>query len=121
MKFIKITSEGSISTIELRNPIYKSLQEEVGGYIEIVRPRGFDRPYCMIIDEEGLFKDGFKINQIGSYLYGYHEHGQPIVGDVVIAKEIETFQGRDISTLQDEEIEEILNFIKNLNIQEGVN
>lgn len=110
MKAIKITSDAKVEVINIAQPFYKALQTEVGGYIEIVRPKGLEYPLCMVIDEEGCLKRK-PINGFGSYIYGYHEHGNPIVGDVVIMKEVETNDGRDLECLGDSEISELLDLI----------
>ena len=106
MKAIKITTGNEVSVFDVLQPAYKALQKEVGGYIEIVRPKGLPHPFCLVIDEEGLLNKK-PINKYGSFLYGYQEHGQPIVGDIVIMKEVETEEGRDLGGLSDDEIREL--------------
>jgi hypothetical protein len=113
MKFVKITTENVHAVIEVKPPLYKGLQETVGGYIEVVRPKGLKHPFCMIVDEEGLLKKK-PLNTVGSYLYGSHEHGHPIVGDVVIAKEIETHQGLNLGGLSEVECGGIIDEISKL-------
>jgi len=110
MKGIKIPAVGAIETIEIDSPMYKSLQTVVGGYVEVVRPRGLPQPYCVIVDEEGLLKKK-PINQVGSYLYETHIHGQSIVGDIVIVKEEDTHEGRDTVGLSDSEIDEVMSLV----------
>ena len=80
----------------LSEPYYKYLQNIVGGYIEIVRPRGLPWPFCMIVDEEGRLKRK-AINEIGSALYQAGQHKEPIVGDIAIVKEVETKEGPSIT------------------------
>ena len=58
----------------------------VDGYIEIVRPTGLEEPLCLVCDEEGLLK-GKALNVFASLVYGVLDHGNPIVGDVVILHE----------------------------------
>lgn len=38
----------------------------------------------LIVDDEGLFSEQPKVNIIASLLYGYKQHGQPIVGNALI-------------------------------------
>ena len=83
---IVIAPDLSISKREFGEPLHKTLGEAVGGWIEVVHPQGLPRPYCLIVDEEGRLKD-YPMNIFGSVLYGYVEHGQPIVGTVVLMKE----------------------------------
>ena len=71
--------------------------------IEIVHPKGLDRPYLLVIDEEGLLKDKPAVNFIGSYLYKTQEHGNPIVGEVLIMQDIDTNSGPDIGFLTEDQ------------------
>lgn len=57
-------------------------------YIEAVHARGLKRPYLFLVDENGKLKDHPVINFLGSWLYETHKHGEPIVGDIVIVKEV---------------------------------
>lgn len=77
--------------------------------IEIVRPDTLKEPYVIIVDEEGLLKDEPKLNTIASYLYGTQNHGQPIVGKVLIMKTVETEDGEDIAWLDYDEAWAIMN------------
>ena len=58
----------------------------MAGGTERVHPMGLDRPYSMMVNEEGLLL-GLPMNRLGSELYGTPKHGQPIVGDVVFLKD----------------------------------
>lgn len=48
---------------------------------------------CIVVDDEGLFKQPLEINVIASMLYGFQVHGQPIVGKGVLTAEICTMNG----------------------------
>lgn len=74
------------------------LHEEVGGFFEIVRPKGLQQPYVMICNEAGILMR-LPFNLIGSSLYGTPEHGAPILGNVVIMKEEDEY----LTGLDDEE------------------
>jgi len=113
MKGIKIPTVGAYEVIELGEPMYKSLQAAIGGYAEIVHPRGLPRPYCMMVDEEGFLKKKPK-NQVGSYLYETHIHNQPIVGDIVIVKVGDTPEGSDTVGLSDDDIAKLMQFISEI-------
>ena len=58
----------------------------------------------MIVDEEGRLKDRQILNLVGSVLYGTPEHGQPIVGDIVIMKDGYDNGEPDIVGLSDEDV-----------------
>lgn len=107
MKGIVITTGNEISVKDFGEPLYKTVGAAVGGLIEIVRPRGLKRPFCMIVNDEGLIRN-LPINPIGSLLYQSHKHGQPIAGDIVIMKENEC----DITGLEDAEISQIKDLIR---------
>ena len=47
---------------------------------------GLERPYCMMVNEEGLLLN-LPLNPLGSILYGTPQHGQLIVGDVIFLRE----------------------------------
>ena len=113
MKGIKIPTVGAYEVIELSDPMYKSVQEVIGGYAELVNPRGLPRPYCMMIDEEGSLKKK-PTNPVGSYLYEAHIHGQAIVGDVLILKVDDTPDGVDTVGLSDDDISALTQFISEI-------
>ena len=70
--------------------------------IEIVRARNLKDGLVLVVDEEGLMKDVPSINLYGSYLYGTLEHGQPIIGDMLILREFEGPDGGDLEGMDDE-------------------
>lgn len=88
-------------------PLYKVLGSEVGGYIEIVRPKfayktGMFKPnMCFICNEEGLMISGLEINEVATLLYGMT---QPILGNIVILNEFMTPDGMDLGGLSDADI-----------------
>lgn len=66
----------------------------------------------LIVDDEGLFADCPQVNILASLLYGYRQHGQPIVGNAIVA-------GFDPDTsetvpLTDEQIQQIIQIIPKL-------
>lgn len=71
--------------------------------IEIVNPKGLESPYCLVIDEEGLYVNKPKLNVIASTWYGTAEHNQPIVGKVIVMKHVMTNKGPDIGFLTESE------------------
>lgn len=100
---LKVTATGEISRVKLTTPLYRSVQKEIGGYMEIVKPKRLNEPFCMIVDEEGLIK-GLPPNQIGSYLHETDKHGHPIVGDILIMKIGITDKGPDIVGLDEKDM-----------------
>lgn len=104
MKGIVFTPDDKMYVKEFDEPLYKSIGAEVGGYIEIVHPKGLPEPYMMVVNEEGLLQK-LDFNTIGSFWYQTLIHGNPIVGNIVVAKEGFNEDGeRDILGLNDEEI-----------------
>ena len=86
MKGLVITTKYEMRVQEFSDPAYKSIGEAVDGWIEIVHPVRLGRPYCMVVNEEGLLRN-LPMNIFGSYLYGTDTHGSPIVGNIVLLKE----------------------------------
>lgn len=86
MKTLKITTDNKISIID-PDFDHKSLREEVGGYVELVRTQKlldyFKTKVVMIVDEEGLVKN-LPVNPMGCYFYDTNKHENPIVGDVIL-------------------------------------
>lgn len=106
MKGIVFTTDEKMFVKEFTQPLYKSVGDVVGGWIEVVHPRGLEQPYCFICNEEGLRLE-LPLNPIGCVWYRTSEHGYPIVGNIVVMKEGITEEGPDIIGLMPEEIEKI--------------
>ena len=111
MNAVIATTSRMVTAGKLSEPLYKCLQSIVGGYIEIVRPRGLPHPFCMIVDEEGRLKQK-ALNEIGSALYQVSLHKEPIVGDIAIIKEVETEEGPDLSGLDESDVAYVLKIIE---------
>lgn len=91
MKYaVKLNVNGTADIIEVPDKReWTWYPQQIGcDYFENVYPRGLEEPYMMIVDEEGLFKDKPVLNFYASWLYETHKHGQPIVGDALIMKQI---------------------------------
>ena len=86
MKGIVITTKYEMRVQEFSEPAYKSIGEAVGGWIEVVCPVRLKRPYCMVVNEEGMLRN-LPMNTFGSFLCGMDKHGSPIAGDIVLLKE----------------------------------
>jgi hypothetical protein len=98
MKAIKITNEMLIFEVELEEPLYKSIQKELNGIYTCVNLDAPFENYVMLCDDEGLLKN-LDPNLLGSYLYGYFHHGNPIVGDILLMKDGE----EDLEDMTDKE------------------
>lgn len=104
MKGIVITTNDEMRVQEFSEPAHKSIGEAVGGWIEVVRPVRLERPYCMIVNEEGALLN-LPRNIFGSFLYGTNYHGNWILGDIVLLKEgINSDGERDILGLDEQNI-----------------
>lgn len=86
MKGLVVTTKNEIREVNYDPPNYNVISEAVGGWYEHVCPRRLKRPYCMMVNEEGLI-NGFPLNALGSFLYETDRHGAPIVGDIIILKD----------------------------------
>ena len=106
MYAIKLGTQLSIDIVQPKKgeSLLDFCYREIGcDMIEMVRPKGLDRPFLLVIDEEGLLKDEPVVNFIGSYLYRTQEHGNPIVGEVLIMQDIDTNSGPDIGFLTEDQ------------------
>lgn len=113
MKGIVVTTDLEIRIEEFSDPLYKTVGSAVGGYIEHVKPARLRHPYCMIVNEEGRLLD-LPLNYVGSYFYGTDQHGEPIVGNIVIMKDGYRGGDPDIVGLNDVEAEQIKDVIIDL-------
>lgn len=113
MKGIVVTTDLEIRIEEFSDPLYKTVGSAVGGYIEHVKPARLRHPYCMIVNEEGRLLD-LPLNYVGSYFYGTDQHGEPIVGNIVIMKDGYRGGEPDIVGLNDVEAEQIKDIIIDL-------
>lgn len=113
MKGIVVTTDLEIRIEEFSDPLYKTVGSAVGGYIEHVKSARLRHPYCMIVNEEGRLLD-LPLNYVGSYFYGTDQHGEPIVGNIVIMKDGYRGGEPDIVGLNDVEAEQIKDVIIDL-------
>lgn len=113
MKGIVVTADLNVRIEEFDDPLYKTVGTAVGGYIEHVRPMRLACPFCMIVNEEGRLQN-LPVNSIGSFLYGADQHGEPIVGDIVIMKDGYRDGEPDIIGLEDAEVEKVKYVISEL-------
>lgn len=111
MKGLVVTTEKTMRVQDFSDPAHKSIGEAVGGWIEIVRPVRLKRPYCMIVNEEGVLLN-LPINSFGSFLYGMDYHGNPILGDIVLLKEgIDSDGEPDILGLNEQDIKYLCDMV----------
>lgn len=113
MRGVVVTTQNEMYVKEFAQPLYETIGKEVGGWIEIVRPRGLKHRLVMVVNEEGLLRN-LPLNVFGSILYGFRIHGNPIVGDIVFMKEDYTIDGLDFVELTDSDILEIKVLAKNV-------
>lgn len=106
MKGVVVTTDLEIRIEEFSDPLYKTVGSAVGGYIEHVKPARLRHPYCMIVNEEGRLLD-LPLNHIGSFFYGTDQHGEPIVGNIVVMKDGYRNGEPDIVGLDDSEVERV--------------
>jgi len=113
MRAIKVTPFDIITVIDVFAPILQNLEKEVDGCIEIVRPRGLRHPFCMVVDGEFLFHDK-PFNTCGSFFYETHKHGSPILGNILILREQDGASGRDLASLTDDDVREIMPTLRDI-------
>lgn len=104
MKGLVITTENKMQVREFGEPAYETIGKAVGGWIEVVHPKGLPNPFCMVVNEEGLLH-GLPLNLFGCILYDTVRHGNPIVGNIVILKEGFTTPGeRDFIGMDEDDV-----------------
>ena len=86
MVALVVTTNNKMFMVDYDAPHYDVIRNAVGGWYEYVHPVGLERPYCMMVNEEGLLLN-LPVNRLGSELYGTPKHGQPIVGSVIFLKD----------------------------------
>lgn len=106
MKGVVVTTDLDVYIQDFAQPLYETVGKVVGGYIERVQPMLLERPYCMLVNEEGLLL-GLPINTAGCALYRTDIHGSPIVGNIVIMQLGCCNGEHDIVGLSDEDAEDI--------------
>ena len=105
-----ITVDGKMYKKDFAAPLYDSVNEVTGGrYMGRVQPALLPRPFCILIDEEGLLKKNPVPNVVASMWYNGWPH--VIVGNIVVMKTGWTSSGRDIVGLTDEECNQIINLV----------
>lgn len=80
-------------------------------WIEIVRPVRLPNGYVMIVDEEGILNRK-PPNMVGSWFYASDKHGEAIVGDILIMKEVFGEEGADCVGMSDDEVNMIFDLIR---------
>lgn len=122
MKIIKISTDMELSVHEFPLGNHSKQNEELRELIgnecrlyEHVRPMRLytelhhtEHPtkvpgqcVCMLIDEEGLIKEGMTPNLIGSYLYETDKHGYPIMGNIILCGEEWSGDGIDFCGIEE--------------------
>lgn len=120
MKYIKITTSDDLELRDAGNGNFiETLKKAIDAqHIEPIFPKGLNRPYAMIADEEGLFKV-LPINRAGTLIYStgmyaggtFSLFGSPIVGDIAICKIADTPNGEVLSPLEDDEAKTLLDHL----------
>lgn len=106
-----IACSDEIKEVDLAPPLYESAGELLGGSMEHIVARRLERPYCMIVNGESSML-GLPENKVGCYLYETDEHGYPILGDIIIMKDVWTSEGVDIAGLEDDDIASVTGILE---------
>ena len=110
MYAVKLNTQLDIEIVEKRpdQGLLDFCYQNIGcQYVETVLPCYLQEPYILVIDEESRLKDKPMVNFIASYLYGTHEHRQPIVGNALVMKLGMTDEGIDIMPLDEAEARQV--------------
>lgn len=107
MKGVVVNTKNEMYVKDFAQPLYETIGKEVGGWIEVVHPVGLKwapSNLCFVCNEEGLMYN-LPLNLFGSVLYGFHIHGNPIVGNIVFMREGMVDGEPDFVELTDTDIE----------------
>lgn len=107
---VKLSTDHEVSIVEKKpgQSILDFCYETIGcELVELVSARGLKEPYVLMVDEEGQLRDEPTVNFIASYLYGAHEHREPIVGNALVMKVAMTDEGPDIVPLDEAEARQV--------------
>lgn len=104
MKTVKVTTNNTVSVIDIDFDNFREIQKAISGHFETVHTLQMEKYFgdpsiIMLVDEEGLLKS-LPMNSFGSLMYGLLDHGHPIVGDLILAK----IAGEDITAPDDVEL-----------------
>lgn len=111
MKGMLVTADNEFAEVELLSPLSKSAVELLGGSVEHIVPPLLESPYCMIINGESAIL-GLPENRAGCYLYDTDEHNIPILGDIVILKDVWTVGGIEIAGLEAADIASVTEILE---------
>ena len=97
MKAVLIKNGFPLQVVDTPKDIdWRWCRDQIGcEWIEIVRPRNLDKKFVMVIDEEGKLKSN-EVNIPASWYYSACEHGDCIVGNVLILKEEDGPEGGEL-------------------------
>ena len=101
----KVRNTEDLPTLDF---IYRNVE---CSFYEEVHACGLKEGYFLAVNEEGLFAEKPFINPIASWLYGFHEHGQPIVGNALIMKIVYTEDGPDTGFLEEHEADLLISWL----------
>lgn len=111
---LRVSNTAEVIELKPKKYLYQSMADAIGAeLVEIVQPKFLDDQYCIVCDECGLLKPNPQINIAASWLYGYQEHDCPIVGDIIIMKNVFTDNGIDTVGLDDVDIVELKAMLRN--------
>lgn len=111
---LRVSNTAEVIELKPKKYLYQSMADAIGAeLVEIVQPKFLDDQYCIVCDECGLLKPSPQINIAASWLYGYQEHDCPIVGDIIIMKNVFTDDGIDTVGLDDVDIVELKAMLRN--------
>jgi len=102
-----ITTNDKMYKKDFTAPLFRSIEKVIGGF-EKVTPRGLPRPFCFMVDDNGIRK-GLPVNPVGTAWYDALPN--KIQGDIVVMKLGWTANGPDIIGLTEEECETVINMV----------
>ena len=102
-----VTTDDKMYKKDFAEPLFLSISKLIDGF-EPVYPRGLQRPFCFMVDDDGLRK-GLPVNPVGTAWYDALPN--KIHGDIVVMKVGWQDGEREILGLTEEEGEAVISLI----------
>lgn len=101
--YIKISEEGTVRAVPVtKEDKLQFWYDNIGcSLVDIVEAHFLGEPYSIVCDDEALLRDS-KLNIVASILYGYHQHGQPLFGNVIVGQDVMTEDGISVEPFTEE-------------------
>lgn len=119
MKMLLLTVDDKVQIVDLRND-WRDLSSAVDSTMadrvaiqnqDVFQAKPDLKKYVMLIDGESLLKRNNVCNPLASILYNTHEHGHPVMGNVLLARANSTEHFRELVKEKEETLADLQKFL----------